>query len=150
MKKYNFRLEAILKLRRLKEENCRTELGKLLTGLQQIENQIEHDHLQINDYYSVQEANLKNGMRGGQIQTFPMLIFAKEKNIQLLMREKTTQERLIEEKKRELASLRGEMKMIENLKEKDYHEFRKKLNKETDQKIEEQTQNWLLHRDRKV
>lgn len=150
MKKYAFRLEAVLKVRKLKEENCRMELGRLITELTKIENQLSHDKKEIDNYYNIQEAALKNGMRGGQIQAFPMLVSAKEKNIQLLLRDKKNQEDLIETKKQELATLKGELKVIENLKEKDYDEYRKALNKEIDQKVEEQTQNWLQHRDRKV
>lgn len=53
-------------------------------------------------------------------------------------------------KKAELAQLKGELKVIENLKDKDYDEYRKILRKEQDQKIEEQTQNWLQSRDKKA
>lgn len=93
---------------------------------------------------------MKVGMRGDQIQAFPMLVAGKEKNIQLLMRDKKIQEDLIVEKKKELATLRGELKVIENLKEKDYTDYRKVVNKEIDQKVEEQTQNWMAHKERKV
>ena len=149
MKRYAFRLEPVLKLRKLKEESCRTELGTLISGLNQIEGQLAHDRREIENYFKIQEASLKTGVRGDQIQAFPMLVSAKERNIQLLLRDKKRQEEMIEEKKRELATLRGELKVIENLKEKDYNEYRKALNKEIDQKVEEQTQNWLMHKDRK-
>ena len=93
---------------------------------------------------------MKNGIRGDQVQAFPMLVAAKERNIELLLRDKKKQEELIEAKKQELATLKGELKVIENLKEKDYNEYRKALNKEIDQKVEEQTQNWLQHKERKA
>lgn len=150
MKRYTFRLEPVLKVRKLKEENCRMELGQLVTYLNKIDNQLEHDRKEIQNYFNIQEAALKNGVRGDQVQAFPMLIAAKERNIELLLRDKKIQERLIEEKKQELAVLKGELKVIENLREKDYNEYRKALNKEIDQKVEEQTQNWLQHRERKV
>lgn len=92
---------------------------------------------------------MKGGVRGDQVQAFPMLVAAKEKNIQLLQKERSDQEFLIDDKKQELAIIRGELKVIENLKEKDYNEYRKAVNKEIDQKVEEQTQNWLQHKDRK-
>jgi hypothetical protein len=93
---------------------------------------------------------LQNGVRGDQVQAFPMLIAAKEKNIELLHRDKKEQERLIDLKKKELAILRGELKVLENLKEKDFDQYKKALNKEIDQKVEEQTQNWLQFNERKV
>jgi len=146
MKKYQFRLEAVLKLRRLKEENCRIELGQLLMQLRKIEDQIAHDRAQQSTYHDIQETSLKQGITAGQLQAFPMLLAAKDTNIIYMLKEKEKQEHLIEEKRQELATLKGELKVMENLKEKDYNEFKKALNKETDQKVEEQTQNWLAHR----
>lgn len=143
MKRYQFRLEPVLKLRKLKEENCRNELGHLFTELTKIEDQIKHDRQEISNYYNIQEDSLKKGMRGGQLQLFPMMLAAKEKNLELLAKEKIRQEERIELKKQELATLRGDLKVIENLKEKDYNDYRKALNKEIDQKVEEQTQNWM-------
>ena len=145
MKKYTFRLEPVLKVRKLKEENCRMELGQLLMHLNRIDDQLAHDQKEINKYYEIQEGALKNGMRGGQLQAFPMLVAGKERNIELLKRDRIKQEQLIADKKQELATVRGELKVVENLKEKDYTEYRRLLNKEIDQKVEEQTQNWLNH-----
>ena len=150
MKRYTFRLEPVLKVRKLKEENCRMELGRLIQEMARLDHQLAHDRNEIDNYYKIQEASLKNGIRGDQIQAFPMLVSAKEQNIQLLLRDKKNQEKLIEPKKQELATIRGELKVIENLKEKDYNEYRKAVNKEIDQKVEEQTQNWLQHKERKV
>jgi flagellar FliJ protein len=150
MKKYAFRLEAVLKLRKLKEENCRMELGQLILYLNKIEDQINHEKSEINKYFEIQEGALKNGALGGQINAFPMLVKAKDQNIILLERDKKKQEELIADKKMELAQLRGDLKVMENLKEKDYQDYRKALNKEIDQKVEEQTQNWLQFKDKKV
>lgn len=148
MKKYTFRLEPVLKLRKLKEENCRTELGQLLMQLDKIDGQIAHDRSEIDTYYKIQEGTLKNGINGGHLQAFPMLVTAKNRNIQLLEISRTKQLELIEEKKKELAHLRGELKVMENMKEKDFDTYRKALNKEIDQKVEEQTQNWLQFKDK--
>jgi flagellar protein FliJ len=150
MKTYVFRLAPVLKLRRLKEENCRMELGQLIGQLARIDNQILHEQIEIQNYYKIQETGLKNGIRGDQIQSFPLLVTAKEKNIQLLLKEKKIQEEAIETKRKELSILRGELKVIEKLHEKDYSDYRRAINKEIDQKVEEQTQNWLQHKERKA
>jgi flagellar FliJ protein len=150
MKKYTFRLDPVLKLRKLKEENCRMELGQLLMELNRIEDQLAHDRKEIDNYYHIQESALQTGMRGGQVQAFPMLIAAKNKNIELLERDKTKQNERVEAKKQELAQLRGDLKVMENLKEKSFDEWRKAVNKEIDQKVEEQTQNWLQTKDKKA
>lgn len=124
------------------------ELGQLLMELNRIEDQLAHDRNEIDNYYKIQEGALKTGMTGSQLQAFPMLISAKTKNLELLERDKKRQNQKVEEKKQELAQLRGDLKVMENLKQKDYDEYRKALNKEIDQKVEEQTQNWLNHKDK--
>ncbi len=149
MKLYKFRLQPVLKVRKFKEEACRMELGELLNELNRIESQLKHDRLEIDNYYEIQEKALVNGMTGGQLQAFPMLVAGKNRNIELLLNAKKNQEERIEDKKRELAVLRGELKVIENLREKDYLEYRKATNKEIDQKVEEQTQLWLQQDDKK-
>ena len=150
MKKYQFRLEAVLRLRKFKEESCRMELGQLLTQLNKIDDQLAYEKKEIDSYYTIQEGALKSGMNGGQLQAFPLLVAAKERNIQLLKRDKVSQERIVEEKKQELAVIRGELKVIENLKEKDFEAYKKATNKKIDQKVEEQTQIWMQHRDKKA
>lgn len=148
MKKYTFRLEPVLKLRKLKEENCRTELGQLIMQLDKIDGQLAHDRGEIDTYYKIQEGTLKNGINGGQLQAFPMLVAAKNRNIELLEMSRKKQLDLIEVKRQELAQLRGDLKVMENMKEKDFETYRKALNKEIDQKVEEQTQNWLQFKDK--
>ncbi len=148
MKKYTFRLEPVLKLRKLKEENCRMELGELLKELNRILDQITHDKEAIGQYAHLHEGSLKTGIKAGHLHIFPSMIEAKERNIELLEADKKKQEQRVEEKKQELAILRGDLKVIENMKEKNYDEYRKALNKEINQKVEEQTQNWLQTKDK--
>lgn len=126
------------------------ELGQLVMQLNRIDNQMTHDQNEINNYYKIQEGALVNGMTGGQLQAFPMLIAAKQENIVRLQNERKRQEQKIEDKKKELAQLKGDLKVMENMKEKDYEQYRKALNKEIDQKVEEQTQNWLQFKDKKA
>jgi flagellar export protein FliJ len=143
MKKYIFRLEAVLKLKKLKEENCRSELGRMLIHLQKIENEIERDKKEITQYFQIQENSLTKGISANEIQSIPLLVKGKEQNISILDQQKMRQEQLIADKKIELAKLRGDLKIIENMKQKDFDEYRKAYNKEIDQKVEEQTRNWL-------
>jgi flagellar FliJ protein len=150
MKKYQFRLEAVLKLRKFKEESCRMEMGRLLMDLNKIDDQLLFDKNEIENYYKIQEGALKTGIAGSQLQAFPMLVAAKERNIELLHIDRKKQVQLVEEKKQELAMLRGELKVIENLKEKDFDAYKKAVNKEIDQKVEEQTQIWMQYREKKA
>lgn len=148
LKKYSFRLEAVLKLRKLKEENCRMEMGRLLLELNRIDDQLAHDRAEIEKYFLIQEETLKKGVRGSQVQSLPMLVEGKDRNIQLLTKERAKQEQKIAEKKLELATLKGELKVMENMKDKDFQEYKRLMNKEIDQKVEEQTQIWMNQRDK--
>jgi flagellar FliJ protein len=148
MKKYTFRLEPVLKMRKLREENCRTELGVLMNELRRIEEQLERDSSEIDRYYQIQEGGLLSGLKATQLQAFPMLVAGKARNIELLHMEKERQHKKIESKRQELASLKGELKVMENLKEKDYDEYRKSVAKDINQKVEEQTQLWLLQKEK--
>ncbi len=150
MKKYQFKLDAVLKLRKLREENCRTELGFLIRAHEQIEAKIIQENEEIRKYFQIQEISLKEGASAGKLQAFPGLIAAKDKSIQNLELSKKKHETYIAEKKQELAELRGELKVMENLKEKDFGIWKKAYNKEIDEKVEEQTQIWLNHRDKKA
>ena len=149
MKKYIFRLEPVLKIRKLKEENCRMELGRLIIHLNGIEEQIVHENKEINNYYEIQEDSLKEGMLGNKLQAFSMLIIAKERNLLNFEIEKKNQLELIVTKKNELAHLRGELKVLENLKQKDFDSYKLAYNKDLNQKVEEQTQIWLQHNEKK-
>lgn len=124
------------------------ELGQLIKELNRIIDQIAHDKDAIIQYSELHEGSLKNGMKAGHLHLFPSMIEAKDKNIELLEEDKKKQERRIDEKKKELAILRGDLKVIENMKEKNYDEYRKAVNKEINQKVEEQTQNWLQTKDK--
>jgi flagellar export protein FliJ len=122
----------------------------LIRDLETIKGRIEHEKTEIEKYYQIQEVSLKNGAPAGKLQAFPGIIAAKERTIKLFEQQKKRQEDMIVEKKEDLAVLRGELKVMENLKEKDFGEWKKAYNKEIDQKVEEQTQIWLNHRDKKA
>ena len=146
LKKYAFKLEAVLKLKKFNEETCRMELGALMLEMQKIDNQIEYEKLQIDNYYKMQEDLVTDGGAGSRLQMIPNLIAGKTKNIQLLNRAKRKQQQLIDEKRQQLIEVKAELQVMEKLKEKDFNAYKKALNKEIDQKVEEQTQLWLMNK----
>jgi flagellar protein FliJ len=126
------------------------ELGHLMSELNKILDQIKKEKEDIQSYYEIQERTLKTGIKGFQVQSFPMLVDGKKQNILDLEKRKIKQERSIELKRLELAELKGQLKVMENLKQKDYDENKRQMNKEIDQKVEEQTQNWLRFNEKKA
>jgi len=143
MKAYKFKIEAVLKLRKIKEEKCRTELGSLIANLNRILDQIEYDYQQLDKYSDYQGAILGESVVANKLQVFPYLMEGKKRNLDLLKIEKLGIEKKIEEKKKELTKYKADLKVIEKLKEKDFESYKKTINKEISEKVEEQSMLWL-------
>ncbi len=143
MKAYKFKIEAVLKLRKIKEEKCRTELGSLVANLNRVLDQIKYDYQQLDKYSDYQSVILGDAVVANKLQFFPYLMEGKKRNLDLLSLEKIKIEKKIEEKKVELAKLKADLKLIEKLKEKDFESYKKDLNKVINEKTEEQSMLWL-------
>ena len=142
MKRYQFRLEAVRKVRTMKEELCRSELGLLMVERQNLVEQIETLKHDIDSAYKEQEQHLSSGMKASHAAFFPISVSGKEAKIKEVQREMSALDRQIEEKKQELNQKRADLKLIENLREKDFLTWKKAYNKETDLKVEEMVQLW--------
>ncbi len=125
MKKYKFKLEGLLKIRSFKEEICKTEMGKLQKSISECKQSIHNEFEGIRAASSAHNRLLENGMGGREAQFFPRFIQGKEANIELLKKEIIRLQQLVEEKIKELAKLRADVKVIEKLKEKDFQSFKK-------------------------
>ena len=75
MKKYKFKLEAILKMRKLKEEQCKAEIGRLQILINNFKEQIDAHNKGIDEAYASQETSLTNGIDGQSLQFFPYFYF---------------------------------------------------------------------------
>lgn len=142
MQRYRFRLEAVLKVRRMHEETCRNELGMLMVERQHLLDRIAAMRHEVAAAYTTQEKGLAGGMRAGHAAFFPQLVEGKNAHIKQVLGQIEGVEVRIEAKRTELQTKRAELKAVENLKEKDLLVWRKAYNKETDQKVEEMVQLW--------
>jgi chromosome segregation ATPase len=70
----------------------------------------------------------------------------KRANIQLLENEIAHLDEKIKDKTSELSKLRGDVKVLDSMKEKHKDQYKKQLNKKIDQDIEEQVQIWKNYR----
>lgn len=142
MKRYQFRLEAVRKMRSMLEETCRSALGLLMVERQNLVELVETIQHDIQSTYAEQESTMAGGMKAGHAAFFPYAVAGKEARIKEIQTEIAALDVKIEEKKQELTQRRADLKLIENLKEKDFQTWRKAYNKETDQKVEEMVQLW--------
>jgi flagellar biosynthesis chaperone FliJ len=70
MKGYKFKLEALLKIRRLKEEQCKQEIGRLQVVVKNIEDKVKGFNEDIAEMYEAQETTLEMGASGQQARFF--------------------------------------------------------------------------------
>ena len=146
MKRYQFKLEAVRKMRSMLEETCRSALGLLMVERQNLVELIESLQHDIQNSYLEQEKLMSGGMKASHAAFFPMMVAGKEARIKEVQAEMAALDERIEEKKHELTQRRADLKLIENLKEKDFQAWRKAYNKETDLKVEEMVQLWEENR----
>ncbi len=142
MKRYQFRLEAVLKVRKMEEETCRNALGLLMVERQRLLDQVESLKAEIAAAYRSQESAMGQGMRARHAAFFPVLVEGKDAHIKHVHGLIEGVEKQIEERRVELQRRRADLKAVENLREKDFLAWKKAANKEMDQKVEEMVQNW--------
>ncbi len=142
MKRFQFRLEAVLKVRKMHEESCRNELGMLMVERQILLDRVAAMNHEVESAYATQEKGLAGGMRAGHAAFFPQMVEGKNAHIKQVIGQIGDVDVRIEAKRAELQVKRAELKAVENLREKDLLAWRKAYNKETDQKVEEMVQLW--------
>lgn len=146
MKRYQFRLEAVRKMRAMHEETCRNELGLLMVERQNILNQIETLVQDIKAAYVEQETHLAGGMKASHAAYFPQAVAGREGQIKLLQKQVEMADARIADKKVELAQKRADLKLMENLREKDHAAWKKAYAKEENLKVDEMVQMWAESR----
>jgi len=150
MQKFKFKLESVLKMKTLLEEQCRNELGKIIVEKTNLEAEIERQNKNIDAMYFENESHLKKGMSASQVSVFPQLASGHRAKIEELKKMIAQVEERIEAKKQELSEKRAELKLMSNLKEKEFNLWKKAYNKHVDQTVEEMVMMWeetKLHED---
>lgn len=142
MKGFKFKLDALLKVRKLKEDKCKMEIGRLQVARKQRLDNIDNQNLGISKAYGDQEASIAKGVTGLDLKFYPYFVQGKRANIQILKSEIRNLDFQIEQKYKELAKLRADVKVLDSMKEKHQEEYKKQLNKKRDQDLEEQVQIW--------
>ncbi len=147
-KKYKFKLEAVLKLRKLKEEKCKLEIGKIQSRVKELQGHIADNNAGIDDAYSAQESALEGGMSARELQFHPFFVSGKKANLDVIDGEMKMLEEQLAYHFRELSHLRGEVKLVQEMKNKDEQKYKKEVLKKDFETIEEQVQNWRISQKR--
>ena len=137
MQKFKFKLDALLKVREFKEKKIKIELGEILKEIGDVENKITEANKAIDETYEAQEAFMKDSSQGRMIQFFPYFIQGKKDDIKNKESLLWALKKKYDQKITELATARGEVKVMENFKEKKKGEYTKERNKKEMESIEE-------------
>jgi len=121
MKKFSFRLEKVLQLRKFREEECKIELGHAISGLNVIENDIKITAVKRRKAAS-QRFNAAN-----EIGAWDNYILRLDQETERLMEKAAQAEIIVEEKRALYLEASKDLKTLEKLKEKRGKEHRKEM-----------------------
>jgi flagellar FliJ protein len=136
-KKFKFKLDGLLKVREFKEKKIKIELGEILKEIRSVEDQIAAANKAIDETYKAQEDFIKDPAAGQMIQFFPYFIQGKKEDIKNKESLIWALQKKYENKTQELATARGEVKVLENFKDKKQVEWKKDKDKKEHEAIEE-------------
>jgi len=136
-KKFKFKLDGLLKVREFKEKKLKTELGEILSEIHEVENNISQMMKEIDETYKSQEDFLASPTTGEMAQFFPQFIKNRKEDIKnkenlLFALQKRYDAKLVE-----LAQAKGQVKVIENLKDKKKTEHKKEIEKKQQEELDE-------------
>ncbi len=137
MQKFKFKLDGLLKVREFKEKQLKIELGEILKEINSVEEKIAEANRAIAETYDAQEAFMRDPSNGQMLQFFPMFIQGKKEDIKNKDNLLWSLRKKYDKKVAELATARGEVKVMENFKDKKKDEWSKEKNKKEQEAIEE-------------
>lgn len=137
MQKFKFKLDGLLKVREFKEKKIKIELGEILKEIGEVEEKITDANKAIDETYEAQEAFMQDSSLGKMLQFFPYFIQGKKDDIKNKENLLWALKKKYEAKIVELAMARGQVKVMENFKEKKKGEWTKERNKKEQEAIEE-------------
>lgn len=144
MKGFKFKLDAVLKIRKLKEEQAKMAIGLIQVRIRELEAYKAEHNVGIEKAYADQEASLAQGMSGRELQFHPFFVDGKRAHISQIDREISELQIEVTQMYEELKHLRADVKVIDEMKEKEITKYKKDLNKKQFEEIEEQNQNWRM------
>ena len=137
MKRFKFRLESLLKVRKSKEKIVKIELGAIVKQIQENKNEIEKLNSDINFAYKNQESMQNQIFDAKFLEFYPYYIQGKKLYIEELKKKIEDLQLDYNEKVEELNSARADSKLIEQLKEKDQVKYKKTREKLFQNEIDE-------------
>ncbi len=144
MKKFKFKLEGLLKLRKIKEDVCKQDLGRMQKDLFELDKKIEANIEAIEKAREAHVESAKSGSSARELSFFPFFVDGKRSENVRFYQRRNQLKREVDDKTVELAQLKNEHKLIANMKEDKKEVYRKEYNKKEFEKIEELNSIWRI------
>ncbi len=137
MQKFHFKLNGLLKVREFREKKLKIELGEILKSINEVEERIIKLNKEIDESYNAFQNLTKSSTTGRMVQFFPYFVDGKREDIKNNESKLYALKKKYEHKIQELRQAKGEVKVIENLKEKKQQEWKKEFDKKLQEELEE-------------
>ena len=126
MKQFKFKLEGLLKIRKMKEEQLKISLGKVLNEVEIAKDRILIVKKEISIAHNSVNIGLETQMKGRMLHFFPNYIKIKTNEIEKLKSSIKSLNEKYNSILSEFRQARGDTKVIQNLKEKEFLGYKKK------------------------
>ena len=137
MQRFDFKLSGLLKLREFKEQKIKVELGEIVREIQRLKEENVQINQDIDEAYRSQEKLMEKLAPAQMLEFYPYFIKGKKEHIKYNETLLYTLSRKYDEKISELKKAMGDVKIIENLKQKQFDEYRYESEKKEQADLEE-------------
>ena len=137
MKRFEFKLETLLKLKLMNEKKTKFELGSILNEMQKIKDDISKMNEDIMESYDAYDAFLTKPSCGDMLQFFPEFVKTKKSHIEAKENFLFGLTKKYDEKVLELNSRKADVKVMEGLKEKEEIKYNKVKARKDRENLEE-------------
>lgn len=137
MKQFKFRLNGLLKLREFREHKAKMELGQINQALSDVKNELAKLNRNIDEGYLSQEKMLQQPTPARLMQFYPYFSQGIREHIKKLYIKLGELNKSYDQKMLELNRLKGDVDIIEKLKEKERVKFMKVVEKKMEENIQD-------------
>ncbi|MCY4523623.1 MAG: flagellar export protein FliJ [Halobacteriovoraceae bacterium] len=137
MRPFKFKLESLYRLKIFKMEKTSIQLGGIINKINMMKNKIKKLNTYLQEEFNNYERMMDTRINARNIQLHPRLIDARRMQIKKAEKNLADLQKQYKLKKQELEKAKGEVKIMEKLKEDAYLKYKKKHNKKEEEDLEE-------------
>jgi flagellar FliJ protein len=127
VKRFSFNLEKVLELRQYREQEAKNELGRAISILNAIENNIKQNAIVHSRAIQERFTSINDNNGTLSMLAWDNYILRLEQEAQRLMEEAAQAELVVEEKRNQYLEASRELKVMEKLREKREKQYRKEV-----------------------